>query len=327
MPLPDSTGPDAVAGMALHWMVVMASGEASEQERRDFSAWLHADPAHRQAWDRMHGGLDRSLSPLRRAAAPGRAADRLCEALAPDPRRRRAMLQVLAVAGLAGGAGWLARDKNPLSRLTADCSTGTAQRRAFRLPDGSELLLNARSAVDVHLDPAQRRLVLRQGELIVRVQPDARLPPLEVVSQEGVVRSRDGRLLVRQEAGCTLVAALSRRAGVQPAKAPAWEAAAGRAVRFDARGRLPGPDLAAQACAAWQNGRLEAHDQPLGQVVQALQAYWPGVLSVSDRAAVLRVFGVYNLDEPRQAVASIGQTLPVRIVSRFGGRWVAIDAA
>ena len=66
-----------------------------------------------------------------------------------------------------GFAAAVAERHVPLSGLLADHATRTGERRSVTLPDGSRVVLNTRSAIDVEFDE-QRRAVVR----VARPQAD-----------------------------------------------------------------------------------------------------------------------------------------------------------
>ena len=55
-------------------------------------------------------------------------------------------------------------------------------------------------------------------------------------------------------------------------------------------------------------------------------AYMPGALHLSERAAILRVQGVFSLDRPEQAWAALAATLRLKI-TRYGGWLTWVDQA
>ena len=71
---------------------------------------------------------------------------------------------------------------------------------------------------------------------------------------------------------------------------------------------------------------LEAHDQPLGEVIESLRAYRRGLIRISERAAAIRLYGSYALADTDRVLALLAQTLPVRVQVYRGGWLVTIDA-
>ncbi|MFP3541432.1 FecR domain-containing protein, partial [Pseudomonas sp. SIMBA_044] len=76
-----------------------------------------------------------------------------------------------------------------------DLSTGTAQRERISLPDGSSLLLNARSAADLNFDGRKRDIELLSGGAIVDVRASDH-DALRLCSHLGVMSMSEGRCMM-----------------------------------------------------------------------------------------------------------------------------------
>lgn len=333
---------------AIDWMVLLQSGEASAADEARLAAWCQADTRHAQAWAQVRGALQRSLAPvldiptqeyeqegreqgrnlstgapsgLRNSGAAAGAA-RAALLLAP---RRRALHKLLALVGVGAATAWSVRHTAPAALLLADVRTGTAERRSVQLPDGSTLVLNARSAVDIDFTAAARTLHLRTGEIIVTAAPDA-ARPLVVRSAQGSVQALGTRFLVRQAADSTVAMVIEHSVRVRNLSGREHRLEQGDAVTFDGDGITPLAGPQATALAQWERGMLLAHDRPLGEVIEALRPYRDGFIRISPAAARLRVLGAFPLADADRAIESLAQTLPIRVAVH--GRWlVAIDVA
>ncbi len=84
----------------------------------------------------------------------------------PELNSRRAALKTLIALVVAGPAAWAAWRVDPLD-WTADYRSAPGERREVALADGSTLLLNTASAVDVMFGSTVRLLRLRAGEIAV----------------------------------------------------------------------------------------------------------------------------------------------------------------
>ncbi|PAZ20577.1 iron dicitrate transport regulator FecR, partial [Pseudomonas aeruginosa] len=94
---------------------------------------------------------------------------------------------------LALGSAWNERDAG-VSWL-ADHATGKGEVRILRLVDGSEVELDAQSAIDVAYDSRERRVRLLEGSAIFRAAP-TRGPGDVVESAGGSTRALGTRFLV-----------------------------------------------------------------------------------------------------------------------------------
>ncbi|MFO6380697.1 FecR family protein, partial [Pseudomonas aeruginosa] len=110
---------------------------------------------------------------------------------------------------LALGSAWNERDAG-VSWL-ADHATGKGEVRILRLVDGSEVELDAQSAIDVAYDSRERRVRLLEGSAIFRAAPRAgrETRPFVVESAGGSTRALGTRFLVsRNDDGSVQVGVL-----------------------------------------------------------------------------------------------------------------------
>ncbi len=295
-------------------MVRLRSGKATAADQSAFDVWRAADARHDQAWLLLQRKVEAPYAALRTVdhRQPGQAVEARKVLLAPP---RRHFLRGLAVALPVGGALLLADRLRPLGAWTADIATGTGERRTLRLEDGSVLTLNARAMLDIDFRDDARRLVLREGEILVEVAADAQRP-FTVVTAQGSVRALGTRFLVRQEDGHTRATVLAHSVALQVRGGVTAVLQEGEGALFDAEQvfRLPASQRSSDA---WTRGLLEVNRQPLSFVVGELQRYRNGLLRVSPEVANVPVQGVFPLSDVDRALAALAETLPIR-VTRYG---------
>ncbi|MHC1481656.1 DUF4880 domain-containing protein [Frateuria aurantia] len=316
---------DPVLRQAIAWKTQLQSGDASAAQHLAFEQWLAEDPAHRRAWQRVGRTLDQLLSPWRgKPASVSPELMALKSALARQPSRRRLLKGALAFAGMSLAAGACLQRERPLSQWTADLGTETAERRRFSLPDGSEALLNARSAADTDFSGGQRRLSLRAGAILLKVRPG--IPVMRLNHRQLEVDSFGGRLLLSEVRGQTTVAAIEQDLQLRlPAAAESFRLPQGKSACVrDGAIHLTSDDPL--ALAAWQHGLLEVDQRPLAEVVDALRPYRTGFLRVAPEVAALQVLGIYPLDDVDRTLGLLASTLPIR-VHRYSALWTLIEAA
>ncbi|MCY1267511.1 Protein FecR [compost metagenome] len=300
---------DRAAEEAIAWMVRLRAGRKDARQQARFQAWLARDPAHDQAWTHLQQSLGGHYDVVRRA--PGE----MREPLLQPELGRRDLLRGLAGLGLLGGGLWLA-SRNPTGQaLLADLRSGTGERRAFTLEDGSRLVLNAGSAVDLEFSAGRRLLHLRQGALVVEVVADASRPFI-VRTAQGDARALGTRFLVERQPAETRVVVLEHAVRVSLPRGAALDLAEGQAalLRQGRIERLPDAQLYR---ADWLEGRLSVLDEPLEKVIDALRPYRRGLLRISPEVRQLRVQGVFPLDDSDRALTALEETLAVR-VERYG---------
>ncbi|MGN6579295.1 MAG: FecR domain-containing protein [Bordetella sp.] len=241
----------------------------------------------------------------------------------PRLDRRHILGSLLALSGAAAGVS-IANAYYPLAGLSDDMATATGERRLHRLPDGSRLLLNARTRVDLSFTAQARALHLREGALSLTAQPDA-ARPFVIHTNEGIVRPAGARVMVRQQMRRTLVVAPDSAVEIATANGARATLPAGTGTRFDSIViGDPRPDLLADA--AWETGWIDVHDRPLLEVVDALRPYRKGPLSISAAAGGLLANGRYPLDDSDAALRALQSDMPIRI-HRIARWYTSIDLA
>lgn len=321
---------DAATDQAIDWLVRLDSGHASDDDRRAFAHWLRQSPGHAQAWamvqQRLSAGVEPALVQLRRQGG-GTASLGLQALVAPIPKaaRRRGLLRGGLAALLASTAtAWLVHRQTPLTTLAADLRTGTGQRSHHRLPDGSEIELDARSAADIAYSDTRRLVRLREGALLAQVAasaPGQPLRPFVVQSAQGTAQALGTRFMVRQAEGSTLVHVLEHSVLLTSLNGRQHQLQEGRSAWIDADG-IRTQDTAHLAPAAWADGVIDVRDQPLGEVIDALRPYQAGIIRISPEAARLRIFGVFQLARPDQVLQDLVDTHPVSV--RRWGDWLTV---
>lgn len=309
---PDNPQPDRrILAQAAEWFVLLASGEASDEERRRWHAWRMAHAAHELAWQRAAGSTARFAElPPDQASAALHALSQPAGLKSPARRKGLAQLVVLLAVGLGGWQGYRGSD------WSADLLTAIGEQRETALADGSRLLLDTDSAVDIEFSAKIRLIRLRRGQIMIATAPDpaASHRPFVVETAEGRVLALGTRFTVQQESGRTRVSVLEARVVLQ-----GWDATgdspllgAGQSARFSRDGLLeqrPAPD----ADSAWTQGMLIANDLRLADLLAELARYRPEPLICDPAVAELRISGAFPLRDTDRVLAAIAHTLPVQI--------------
>ncbi|CAI8906736.1 transmembrane sensor [Pseudomonas donghuensis] len=229
---------NSILAQAVDWYVRLHESTVSEATHSEWQAWLAADPQHAAAWKRIEQ-LQQRLT-----QAPAALASSTLERARQG---RRATLKTFALLLGAGMLGWQGYQASP---WRADYTTRVGQRRTLTLADGSRLVLDTDTRVDVRFDAQQRLIILRHGEILVETGKDSR--PLSVQSAEGRILALGTRFAVRQGDGVTRVTVEAHAVEVRPrlATAPAVRADAGHTLTFAADRVGPLQPAPAQA-SAW----------------------------------------------------------------------------
>lgn len=261
---------------ALDWQVLLHSGNASATDKLRYQRWCQLSPAHAEAAGEAEA-LWQDIGQT--ATAEG------FQAL-PIRRKRHWVAGVAASLALlvVGYSGW---QQAPL--WLADYHTGTGERQTVTLADGSRVMLNSASALQVAFNASERRVSVRAGEVLFETAADPR--PFVVESAGEAVQGSDATFSVRRD---------------------------GRVVLAQGAAKVGDHDLTvaadASAQTAWQRGKLIFNGKPLGQVLAELERYQHGRIVLSDsKLAALEVSGVFDLDEPQALLRTLEQRYGLKV--------------
>jgi transmembrane sensor len=303
---------DQISREAAEWLVEFRTGDIDGAGRREFDVWLRASPEHIRAFIEMAvlwhegGAIDprrqleiaaigdgATVLPLPIDRAAPRAAAHPAEG---NPRSGRARavgwalaasllvaafaVALIARSGLLGGPTYTAALRAP---------------RSIVLPDGSRVLLDSKSRLQVSFTAARRRVALLQGQALFYVVNDPHRPFL-VHTGDTVVRDVGTVFNVNRLGGGTVVTVVEGRAAVgaaQPIYLSAGEQLDVRAGPFS-----PRPihvDVSSEI--AWTQGEVVLESATLTEAAQVFSRYATRRLVADDLGkSPLRVSGVFSTD-------------------------------
>lgn len=299
---------------AASWYVQFQSQPPTPAERYAWQQWLNGDPSHQAAWNQMEQ-LQRSLGALPQ--------DVTRRALSTTQQRRQVLKWMLAL-GSTGYLGWNVQQHTSLGNVWADYRTAVGERRRIELADGTRIDLNTRTAIDVAFDGRQRLIRLREGEVLIHTGKAGGQTPFYVDTRQGRVQALGTRFTVRQLTDSTRVGVLEDTVSVSPGDQPSHGRVLGAGESADFDRQNVGPDqqyLRTQT--AWVDGQLIVLDARLGDVIDELARYRPGVIQSDLASQRLRVSGTFRLDSTDAVLANLQATLPIQ-VKYFTRYWVSV---
>ncbi|MGV3683398.1 MAG: FecR domain-containing protein [Acidovorax sp.] len=317
---PDSAPSRAALREAAQWLVRLNSGQARPADRQALAAWRAQDAAHEAAWQRAER-LSRTFGAV--PAGLGMPVLAQAERTAVN---RRAALRVLALVGTVAPAAYLGWRHTPWQQWTAEHRTATGEQRSVTLADGSEVLLNTASALDVVFDANERLLRLRAGEVLVTTAKDSAARAFRVETPGGWLRALGTRFAVRLVNEDTVYLAVTEGAvEITPRHGAQRVVQAGEQCRFTAAG-IQAPVALGEQALAWVQGVLYADGMRLDDFAAELARYRPGVVRCDPAVAGLRISGAFQLQDTEYILAMLRETLPVQVVTRTR-YWVTLVPA
>ncbi|THU05089.1 DUF4880 domain-containing protein [Lampropedia puyangensis] len=306
-----------VAQQAAQWFVRCSEGKLTPQAQQAFDTWLAADPAHTAAWERaMH--ISGHMQQL-----PANVASPVLQRPSRHSTNRRAAIRALAALLVTAPAGWWAWRHAP-APWHSDWASATGQLRTVTLPDGTQVLLDTASAIDVAFDATQRAIHLRAGAIMVTTAPDPIVRnaphglarPFLVLTEQGQARAIGTQFSIRLEGNRSQVAVLEGAVALSPRNGHATHTLhAGQQSQFTSNAVSDVEPLSTQA-QQWANGILAVENMPLGSFVAELARYRSGLLQCDPAIASLRITGAFRVADTDAVLHNLTQLLPISVRQR-----------
>lgn len=301
---------------AANWVARLGGG-ADESEHTAFRAWYAADDRHAEAYDRMaaiwsaSGRLPPSSVAEVEANRPGRRHPAFAYALA-------ASLIVLAAAAFL-----LTRGSQPVEPGASAITYATArgELREVSLPDGSRLLLDAGSRIELRFTGAERRLLLREGRARFTVAHEPRPFIVEAGLSQVVATGTvfDVSLLGDRLAVVLLEGSVEVRRARANGPAEVRRLTAGNRIVVE-REREPVVGRAGRGDLAWPRRMLEFDDVPLGEAVDIANRYSRSQIRIADdEVRRLRVTGAYRAGDVAGLARSLAAAFDLHVETGAAG--------
>lgn len=312
--------PANVADQAVQWLIELQAGDPSPRMQEQWLRWRALHPDNERAWQRIESvsGSMRGLpSPLKSALAQA--------TLTPkhSPQRRHAIKTLAALVFVTTGA-WTAQDLVPWRQWTAQHRTRIGERNTLLLDDGSQLVMNTDSAIDVAFTASERRVRLVAGEILVTTarDPETTARPFLIETAQGEARALGTRYAVRQLADATLVSVYEAAVAIHPRHSGERHLVlqAGEQSRFTAT-EITSPWNTEESNPAWASGMIIARGLRLEDFLAELCRYSRLPISCDAGVAGLRVSGSYPLADIGKVLDTLATlfSLEVQHVTRFWG--------
>ena len=316
---------------AIQWLVQFEAGGMDISSQKAFVLWLEESPQHQLAWHRL-GKANQYFSYDDVGAATPLSANMTLQALQKSDahlaQKRRTLKMIAATMGVGIGS-WLTRDFNGLGYAydyaTADLRTDVGKQHQQTLADGSELLLNTQTAVDIDF-AAQPQINLLYGELSLQLanhKANIGLPLQIRAGRHLFILGPDSDITLYQHDQACVLQVITGSVQCVFSAGREINVTANQNVTLYSDQREPHITALDLHALSWRQGLLTAERHRLGDFVQQLARYRPGYLGYAGEIAGLTLSGSFPLDNTDVIIDNLCQILPIR-QQRFSRYWVRL---
>ncbi len=295
---------------AADWILRNRDPNQSPADRARFKDWLDRDPEN----CRTYGAAERLMGDARRAIQ----SDPALANIKMKPRKAgMPITATLLVAALATGAFFAL---NGPMRLEADVITGTDEMPVLTLEDGSELQLNASSAIAVDFTDKRRTIRLLRGQAFFQVA-HATERPFTVVAGAARVTAVGTAFDVRYGDDDTEVTVTENAVQVElnGDKSGSIRVEQGEQASYDyAKKQTIVSPIDGLLALAWKRGQVVVDNAPLSYVVEEMNRHFQGrIVIAGSELADRRISGTITIANTDDALAFVTRALAVN-ATRIG---------
>jgi transmembrane sensor len=321
---------------ACAWIAQLDGNTLSQEDLTAFREWISRSPQHAQEIKRL-SALWSDLNVMTELAVPVKDNRNT----ASDKLLLRAVFALVVVLSIAETVFYF-RPQTPAAALDALYSTRIGEQKPVTLADGSKVLLNTDSRIQVDYGAQQREVHLLQGEAYFEVAHNAERPFL-VYAGTNIVRAvgtaftvylkkQDVEVVVTEGAVEVSAAAnggvgSAARNLIEPTTKLA-DIKAGQRAAFNQEVEsihsvMP---LEIKRKLSWREGVLSFSGEPLEQVVAEVSRYTPATIVISDPAiGNIRIGGYFKVGETEALLEALETSFGVR-VNRVSDKLVYLAA-
>lgn len=307
--------PAQIIAEAADWLVKIQEQPLTASEQNQLQQWCAQSADHQHAWQAAQQ-LNQSFNQVPEKLG--------LSVLSRKQAQRRNLIKAISALLVIPTGSWLVYQHSLISSWTVDYQTATGELREVMLADGSKLILNTRSAVNVLFDENRRLIELLQGEIQITTASDGLARPLSVKTEHGQIHALGTMFTVRLSSEYSLVAVQQDAVEIHTAAtAKVQRITAGQQSQFSKTEIEPVTASPSATATAWTQKQLMVDNQPLGEVISELSRYRRGWLRCDPAVAELRISGVFQLSDTDIALSNIAHSFPVSVVYR-SPYWVTV---
>lgn len=301
--------PQPIIKEAAEWLVRMYEQPLSHVEQDALEQWCAQSTLHEKAWQRAEK-LSETFKEI-----PSNIGMQVLDR--PESIDRRQFTKQLVALLMIAPTAVAAYHYLPWQGLTADFKTAKGEQKTIRLDDGSMLMLNTDSAVDIAFNQQQRLITLHRGEIYIVTASDSQKRPFFVDTTDARLQALGTKFVVRRDDETSYLAVIESAVDISPKDNPSQHTTieAGQQAVFNSMNILQQSALDDNAN-AWINGVIYADNMPLPQFINLLKRYRTGIIRCDEACSTVFVSGVFQLDNPDEILRVLEKTRPIQITWR-----------
>jgi len=291
---------EQVLDEATDWLVILHSGEVSDEQYQQFEQWKNQKIENAQAIqqvERLISGLNALPTKLKH------------ESFTYSKNKFNKALKHSSLFGLSSLLIFsVVLTQLPWKKWQADYHTDIGEIKNLTLDDGTQLTLASNSYINIHFSKNTRTIELVKGEIYIKTAKDMQKRPFFVETQDGNMQALGTQFTVRYENDKTKLNVYQHAVAIHAQKQNTTQIIQqGYRAVFDNQ-FVSKPILLINEHPYWTQHLLVAENWPLKKVLHELYRYQKGHYFIDQEIADQVVSGVFSLSNIHQSLETLAYT-------------------
>ncbi len=285
------------------WVARLGADDASQADHIECKKWRESSPQHEKAWQQVMI-LQQQFTNI---------PDRHLGSKILRSSRGNGRRQILTLAGLVLGVSALGLD--PFSTFMDSglrYATAKGEIRHLQLADGTRLVMNTDSKINVQFDEHSRRILLHKGEVFIETHSDAR--QFSVVSRDGILQPLGTQFSIQQLDRHSRLNVFEGKVRITPTQVPTQQKVISAGYGNDFTALNTHDDFnVGLVDNAWIKSKLAVANMPITEFADQLSRYRLGILRVSPELSSLTITGTFSLEDTDRILEQLTEILPIKV--------------
>ncbi|KAA8731310.1 DUF4974 domain-containing protein [Acinetobacter qingfengensis] len=306
--------PEIIAEAA-EWLVEIQEAPLSAKKQQVFEQWRSQSAAHQLAWQQAIQ-LQKCL-----ADTPYVIKQQVLDDQGQQKYLSKFLVLVLCCSTLSIAAFYAQQQA-----IFADYRTAYGEQQKIILEDGTQIILNSKTAIDVQYTTTERNITLRYGEIYITTAKDQTEyhRPFKVLGKYGSIQALGTQFDVEQRKDQTQVAVLEHAVLIKNQHGQQLKLNAGQKIQFNAK-QIQMAQSIEPLNYTWRNGLIVADRMSLAQFALAIEKNYGVHVEFSPELEKLIISGTYPTQDLNSLLASLGNAYHLNINHSIFGKKIKLS--
>ncbi|OUY06773.1 FecR family protein [Acinetobacter populi] len=304
----------ALIAQAAEWLIEIHANTLSEAQQQQFEQWKNQSPQHQQAWQHAQQ-LQQYLSAL-----PEEMSEKIFDEK-PHQQLLNKFLWIFAVSATLAATAYYGQQQAWL----ADYRTAYGTQKNILLEDGTRIMLNSKTAIDIDYTATKRTIKLHYGEIFIQTGKDITTPkrPFWVLSSHGSIQALGTQFNVEQQQQQTSVAVIEHATRIENNAGQIYQLDAGKQTQFTSE-YINQPQPFNTLHLAWHHHLIVANRMPLSEFTQQIEKNYGIKVNIHHGLEPLLISGTYPSNDLQSLFNSLAQAYNLKIEQSAFSREIMI---